>query len=312
MFIVKNSRSIEKLKNLFNKFFLKSKQILYKFYINNVKDYLILSSSPFISGDTFKLISNHVYEKNNEFNYKLVKERELIFIKSEYFFDFMNKNYKLLPRNLIIISHNSDLNFEFDVETKFNLKDKNINLFLQNLNIEIKQDSNIHLLPIGFENRNWFKNGKISVLKKKYSLKNKLDRIYCSFNISTNVERVKLLNSLDKNNVTDYFRRTNHRFFIQTLSKYKICVCPPGNGIDTHRIWESLLVETLPIVLESDFSKNLKNLGIPIHIVKNWSELEKINENVISKLYSSYSDDLKNKEFLNIDYWNNKFNEIIS
>ena len=36
--------------------------------------------------------------------------------------------------------------------------------------------------------------------------------------------------------------------YFKELSSYKFCICPEGNGIDTFRIWECILTNTIPIV----------------------------------------------------------------
>lgn len=38
--------------------------------------------------------------------------------------------------------------------------------------------------------------------------------------------------------------------YIQELSEHKFALCPPGNGLDSFRIWECLAVGTIPIALD--------------------------------------------------------------
>jgi len=59
--------------------------------------------------------------------------------------------------------------------------------------------------------------------------------------------------------------------YLENLSQYKFCVCPPGRGIDTHRAWESLMVGTIPIMISTPLDILYDNL--PVVIIKSWSEL---------------------------------------
>ena len=93
---------------------------------------------------------------------------------------------------------------------------------------------------------------------------------------------------------------------MKILSDYKLSICPEGNGVDTHRIWESLLVETLPIVKKSDFINNLSATGVPLFIIDDWKDLQYLDEDKINHIYSTKYSELKNKKFLSNDYWLNK------
>ena len=61
------------------------------------------------------------------------------------------------------------------------------------------------------------------------------------------------------------------------LSKYRYILCPPGNGIDTHRFWEALIAGSIPVALKSLNYKNFDNLNaIFLNNFENIS-LEKLN-----------------------------------
>jgi hypothetical protein len=44
-----------------------------------------------------------------------------------------------------------------------------------------------------------------------------------------------------------------------------------GNGVDTHRLWETLYRGNFPIVKIDDWSTSLSKLNLPIIFVKDWS-----------------------------------------
>jgi hypothetical protein len=62
---------------------------------------------------------------------------------------------------------------------------------------------------------------------------------------------------------------------ITRLSKYKYCICPEGNGVDTHRLWECLYVKTIPIMLKTDFSMLMvEYYKLPVILVDYWESLD--------------------------------------
>jgi hypothetical protein len=80
---------------------------------------------------------------------------------------------------------------------------------------------------------------------------------------------------------------------IVRLSQYNFCICPEGNGFDTHRLWEALYVKTVPIVIQSEFTKILQKNNVPLVILNTWDDLNVSNLN-----YNDYN--FNNYEFLKI------------
>jgi hypothetical protein len=54
------------------------------------------------------------------------------------------------------------------------------------------------------------------------------------------------------------------------MAEYTYCICPNGNGVDTHRMWEALYLNVVPILLENEFSKNIRTMGYPCILVESW------------------------------------------
>lgn len=77
------------------------------------------------------------------------------------------------------------------------------------------------------------------------------------------------------------FIKIDPRDYYETISNYKFMVCPTGNGIQAPKIFEAILVRTIPIVENELCFRQLKELGVPLLIVENWYELtEKFLSNV--------------------------------
>jgi len=59
--------------------------------------------------------------------------------------------------------------------------------------------------------------------------------------------------------------------YINVLQNSYFCVCPEGNGPDTHRIWEALYSGCIPIVLSTTTPDLLEDL--PVLKVDNWESI---------------------------------------
>ena len=69
--------------------------------------------------------------------------------------------------------------------------------------------------------------------------------------------------------------------YFEKLSDYKFFACPLGNGIQTPKICESILCETVPVVTNHIAHKELRDIyDLPLLIVDKWEDLteELLNE----------------------------------
>lgn len=55
--------------------------------------------------------------------------------------------------------------------------------------------------------------------------------------------------------------------FLHEMTRHKFVLCPPGNGIDSHRIWEALYTGTIPVVQNDPVFREFRDL--PIMFVDN-------------------------------------------
>jgi len=62
---------------------------------------------------------------------------------------------------------------------------------------------------------------------------------------------------------------------ILRLSLYEYCICPEGNGLDTHRLWECYYLKVVPILLRNTYSEIIqKETGLPMILLNSWSEFD--------------------------------------
>jgi hypothetical protein len=249
----------------------------------------------FITGNKFKKICDYILDENGFRKTDVVNDTPIYFVKTDFIEKFIsnfepNTKYKL-------ITHNSD----FSVDEKhldIIQSEKLVHWYGQNINI--KHDK-VTSIPIGIANEIW-QHGDEKKLKKvilENNAKNKI--IHCSFDISTNYnERIKCASSMSKNNLK-MNNRENFEEYLRSLSKSFFTLSPNGNGIDCHKLWESLYLKTIPVVTNSinvDFYSKL-----PILIIDTWDNFnfEDLNENLYNEIIKKH-----NFKEIEIDYYKNK------
>ena len=282
--------------------------VLYYFYQNFIQKFLILSSKPYLSGDSFKKISDHVFDDTNNLKIKDIKQNDILFVKTEYIEKFFKEYLPNIKTHFILLSHNSSL----VVEENFlkNLKNKNFKWFASNLNVSTLKDKRIEVLPFGIKNKNNLMGGRInSFIFDIPHHDRKKNRVYSSFNTLKNKDRINVLRISKESKVVDSKNYANHKNYIRNLSTYKFNICPPGKGLDTHRFWESLIVKTIPVVKSSDFIENLRRLSIPMLVLEDWEELCYISEDNLSNLYEKYLPQLNEGDYVKLKFWIDMINQ---
>ena len=262
----------------------------------------------------FQSLINTIFRFRQSIKKRLVQEVENnIFISGEFFEKISRGNPSIVFSSLdnfplkkdysrykkkIWIFHNSDEIFDLDIKKKldhFHPK----KCFSQNLTIYKK---NYHFLPIGLENSKFHNNGDIKDFLNLRKLKSiKKPRILFGFK-NTNPKRVQLKHQFKKLKITDETNGWNSFFYRRILQNYMFVICPEGNGIDTHRMWEALYLRTIPIIKKNKISNYIKKAKIPVLILNKWSDLSKFDEKQLKKFYFSKKK-LFNNRYLFQDYW---------
>jgi len=171
------------------------------------------------------------------------------------------------PSLEMVIFGNSDFNFSHPIQ---NLEDSNLHFLAQNLEFV---HPNYSPLPIGLENFRLYWNG----IPKSYSadIRNiaKENRLLVGPFSPTHPERLELHKFSNSRGLSiDFFNtRFYPREYSRLASRYKFVAAPQGNGRDTHRFWEALYRGSYPIVLRSEWSKQIKLLGIPCVEIDSWT-----------------------------------------
>lgn len=182
----------------------------------------------------------------------------------------------------ILITHNSDDGIHNIVQSKAH--------FSQNVCIAPpKAARTLVPLPIGIENTQWFDYHLFEKVKNMKIKKTK--HIYFFFSLDTHPSRKDCFHKL--NGILEWNVKKNKEEYFMELAAHKYAICPRGNGLDTHRFWECLYLDVIPIIIEPD---DLHIDGLPFIRLKNWEE-------VFDKLTDSFSAQKMSK--ITLSYYKN-------
>lgn len=240
----------------------------------------------------------------------------IIFCKTD-FLDDEFQHISNLKNDVILITGNSDYPID---EYRFNKKPKNVKKwFAQNA---LVNDIDLIPIPIGFENKlPALRDGHGIGYYDRVKLKEDLvfrnlevkptKKIYANFNVLTNYNYRSVVRDvcLKSNYINWDGPNLSLEEFFDKILDYEMIVCPAGNGIDTHRLWEVLYSNRIPITIKvGDFKIYELYEELPIIILNNIEDLNNID------LVENQLKEIKNKKYnlniLDIEYWINKINNI--
>jgi hypothetical protein len=174
----------------------------------------------------------------------------------------------------VLITHNSDINIISHPLILF-IANHPLVICWYAQNVCIRHPR-VRPLPIGIANSQWG-HGELSVFEPFVEgavwLKEK--DIYMNFSVNTSPLLREECKRVCESKGIVFLESVTFKEHIARLSKYKYCICPEGNGVDTHRLWECLYVKTIPIMLKTDFSMLMvEYYKLPVILVDSWESLK--------------------------------------
>jgi|LauGreDrversion4_2_1035121.scaffolds.fasta_scaffold275706_2 hypothetical protein len=233
-------------------------------------------------------------------------KNNICYIKTDFFYIGSQFNWRgeIHPKyvdKVCVVGHSDypiveEISSRFDKIFCINRCNKNENTF--GLPLGITNDCDDSLLHKIYGNKEIM----IEVINQNID---KSNLSYMNFNISNYpIERQFVFDKFKNENwvvIGDIGTSLDSRIkFLQDIKSSKFVFCPRGNGVDTHRIWESLYMGSIPIVIYEE-THHLFN-DLPILFIKDWSE---ITEEFLNEKYDEYNKKSWNLEKLKIEYWTN-------
>ncbi len=257
-------------------------------------------SSPYISGDTFRSLAQHVFDESKTFLPQEVAAEDIVFVKIDFTQSFFEKMHPLIMRPYTLITHNGDR--AVDENLAKSIDSKIIRWYAQNVSVD---NPKILPIPIGLENLDYYNHGVISRIKKIQQTEHiKKDAILFGFTLDTNPnERSAALSSLLKTKTAEQIKkRLTAKQYCKKLTEYKFVASPQGNGIDCHRTWEAMYLKTVPIVKNSYLTRFFYTIGLPLYLVEDWEEVCSLDEKKLAEIYKKLFPRFSCKA-LYFDYW---------
>lgn len=259
-------------------------------------------SFPFVTGDTFRELADHIYDETTDtFDASQVCTGDLVFVSSPKLREFLRNHNSQINHKYILVEHNGDDQVEEDILPY--MEDSNIYRFYAQC--ALVAHPKITPIPIGVENLHHGNNFKW--IMRRHPMVHKIPRVFYHFAIETNPD--------ERGPAKEYFKThplldTIDRFiptrpYKKILNSYMFTASPAGNTLGSHRTWEALYLHTIPIVKRTPDSDACVANGLPLWVVKEWTDLETYTEEMLSQKYKEMMK-VANFESLYMDYWINR------
>ncbi len=230
------------------------------------------SKTPFVSGDAFRAYSDHCYDEvDRSLDPKAVQKGDTVFVKPDFFEDFFKEVHPQIEHPYILITHNSD----YAVPGLFAamLDDPKIIAWFGQ-NYDGTPHPKMHPIPIGIANFCWPHGNADVLLEIRSKAFAKAHLAHMNIQIKTYPqERLGVHTQFSRE--TFCYRTGNKpfRLFLSDIASSRFEISPRGNGLDTHRLWESLYLGTIPIVKSSTLDSLYE--GLPVLIIDDWKQVNR-------------------------------------
>lgn len=263
------------------------------------------TSNPYLSGDTFRTTADHVHDMDSTVDPAAVRQNNIVFVQSPRLREFFTHVHPKITAPYILISHNGDENIDDSFSSY--LDERIIHWFAQNCLITHPK---ITPLPIGLENKWYYLHGIPSYFTKlRKGAVQKTTAILYKFSVSTNPpERGAALAVLGTHPLAQTYTDWRESYaYLRTLQNVQFVASPAGNGEDCIRTWEAMYLRTVPILRRSVFATYFENLGLPLYIIEDWSELTELTPEKLAGIYATMSSKW-DAQTLWADYWITQIN----
>lgn len=305
----------------------KKQLILLSFFIPaicRIDESLRLSSHPFISGDSFRILSQHRLESDSPisiqkifgFNPRKVRYKDIVFVEGALLKTFFSDYHHRIRNPYILITHNADESCPR--EYRDYLEDSKIIMwFASNTDYRHRK---LVAIPIGLSNRHWLhsrhhhemierkqiraagRNNQIDT-HKKLLRRSRPTLLYVNFSWNTNPAARKPVWDKFYNSKEKYILSASGRQqeeYLNDILNSKFTLSPPGNGLDCHRTWEALWLGSIPVMMSSHLDQLFEDL--PVLIIRDWNQ---VTESFLNQKYQEIIQKNYRFEKMYMQYWRN-------
>jgi len=270
------------------------------------------------SCDVFPKCIKHNDETFNAEDYECIKNGDSVFIVTDCVKHFVKEVLPKLKEKCIkikVVTGASDIGVPNQLDSLDNVNylsvfgDTIIHWFCQNFDNPTDVEE-YTCIPLGLD---FHTNKDISPLEQEKKLKqlyksslpfeDRLKRSLSCFQFRLFSDKshdkwkaMEVLNQIDFNDVLK--EKKDREYLWKLMCKYRFIICPKSSGIDTHLIYESILLGCVPITRRSTISH--MHIDLPILIVNDWNELTNDSWNIFNGIHE-FRD--FNIETTKLEYW---------
>jgi hypothetical protein len=164
------------------------------------------------------------------------------------------------------------------------------------------KESDLHII---FGNTNHF---EVAHTESK-NLQNSNFSIYANFSSRNNlIVRSHLLKMATNLPFVQYaetrFTERGRIDYLKDLRFHNLVLCPEGNGVDTHRLWETLYMGGIPVITKSQFLPTVVS-QLPVLQLESWNQIQ--NLNYLMEEYTKIKTCEYNFDVLRMSWWRKQF-----
>jgi hypothetical protein len=181
----------------------------------------------------------------------------------------------------VLITHNSDVGVEQELVSQVFSSNPDITAWFGQ-NVKVRHPKVI-AIPIGLERVRWFphlkKQDQLHEMSKR-SLEPPTKLCLANFSMATNpsgrqscLDASSSFATLQTADTICQDTPESYTRYLTEILKHKFVLCPEGNGVDTHRLWETLYLGRIPVVTRSLVTEAFASL--PMIVLELWKDLSR-------------------------------------
>lgn len=255
-----------------------------------------MNSFPFLSCDTYAFLSDYVIDSESDLiPLDISSNGQILYINGVVLPKLGDRILEVFSNrklyfNLIMIGDTDNPPCDTFLEKLGNHCEK-----ILSVNV-VHPKPKVHPLPLGLESQRFRSAGQLRDFTKSpnLNLSHRRIGILVAWNDSTNrLERESARAELRKSQISHEIKERVPARYVHLLMRQSLFVaCPPGNGQDTHRFWESLYLGAVPMILEEHRIDAFRDW--PHVTLKNWNLLEFMKMEELQRLYLDKAIELSN------------------
>ena len=218
-----------------------------------------------ISGKAFSDICKWVldprYPDRPQFQYRFANHGDWVFVNGDFLAELYNRLSAIRTKQFVFVIHNTDRSFGESELTR--LLPYSVHIFAINTTV---RHPRLTTIPIGFVDR------QLPFLREfpRPNVERDIE-IYINFTTVTNTpKRQECLRAFESDPRAVVRTNLSLPDYYSDLSRSKFVLCPEGTGMDTHRVYESLLCGATPVVVRNSLSHLYEKL--PVCILDTWTD----------------------------------------